>query len=153
MPIQKQGNNNLNRGKTKKRKIPPKSVCGFGKRRDAALLWSFSMSSGTRGRVSRTFYGKTWDQWIEEYGRNHQHPVNRACHSFGIPLIASSGVIALAGFFVHALWYPAAAMFVTGWTFQFVGHAFERKMPEFFRDWRFLFVGLRWWMNKVRGRV
>jgi hypothetical protein len=31
--------------------------------------------------------------------------------------------------------------------------AFERKMPEFFRDWRFLFVGFRWWMNKVRGRA
>ena len=101
--------------------------------------------------MSRTFYGKTWDQWIEEYGRSHQHPINRACHSLGIPLIVASGLIALTGFFVHALWYSAAVMFVAGWILQFVGHAFERKMPEFFRDWRFLFVGLRWWMNKVRG--
>jgi len=103
--------------------------------------------------VSHAFFGKSWDQWIEEYSRSHQHPINRACHSVGIPLIVASVVIALAALVVHALWYPAAVMFVAGWIFQFVGHAFERKMPEFFRDWRFLFVGLRWWMNKVRGRV
>jgi len=60
--------------------------------------------------------------------------------------------MALAGFFVHGLWFPAGVMFAVGWIFQFVGHAFERRMPEFFRDWRFLFVGLRWWMNEVRGR-
>jgi len=35
---------------------------------------------------------------------------------------------------------------------QFVGHAFERKLPEFFHDWRFLLVGLRWWIAKVSGR-
>ena len=68
-------------------------------------------------------------------------------------MIAGSGVIALAGVFVPALWYPTVVMFVAGWILQFVGHAFERKMPEFFRDWRFLFVGFRWWMNKVRGRA
>jgi uncharacterized membrane protein YGL010W len=101
--------------------------------------------------VSGTFYGKPWDQWIAEYGRSHQHPVNRACHTLGIPLIVISAVAAIAGFVLHALWLPAALMFVVGWILQFVGHAFERKMPEFFRDWRFLFVGLRWWMKKVRG--
>ena len=38
------------------------------------------------------------------------------------------------------------------WTLQFVGHAVERTPPEFFKDWRFLFVGLRWWIAKLRGR-
>jgi hypothetical protein len=33
------------------------------------------------------------------------------------------------------------------------GHAFEGKPPEFLHDWRFLFVGLRWWVAKIRGRV
>jgi uncharacterized membrane protein YGL010W len=42
---------------------------------------------------------------------------------------------------------------VLEWVFQFVGHAFERKPPEFFKDWRFLFVGLRWWAAKLRGKV
>jgi uncharacterized membrane protein YGL010W len=37
--------------------------------------------------------------------------------------------------------------------FQFVGHAFEGKPPEFFHDWRFLLVGARWWMAKMRGRA
>jgi len=54
---------------------------------------------------------------------------------------------------VPALWWTAAALFVAGWIFQFVGHAFEGKPPEFFHDWRFLFVGLRWWVAKMRGRA
>ena len=44
-------------------------------------------------------------------------------------------------------------LFVIGWALQFVGHAFEGKAPEFFHDWRYLFVGLRWWVAKMRGRA
>jgi uncharacterized membrane protein YGL010W len=40
-----------------------------------------------------------------------------------------------------------------GWILQFVGHYFEGKAPEFFHDWRFLLVGLRWWLAKIRGRA
>ena len=47
----------------------------------------------------------------------------------------------------------ALALFVLGWALQFVGHAFEGKPPEFFKDWRFIFVGLRWWFAKLRGRA
>ena len=47
----------------------------------------------------------------------------------------------------------AGGLFLLGWIFQFVGHAFEGKPPEFFKDWRFLFVGLRWWLAKVSGRA
>jgi len=36
---------------------------------------------------------------------------------------------------------------------QFIGHAFEGKPPEFLKDWRFLFVGLRRWFAKIRGRA
>jgi uncharacterized membrane protein YGL010W len=42
-------------------------------------------------------------------------------------------------------------LFAGGWALQFVGHAFEGTRPEFLHDWRFLFVGLRWWVAKVRG--
>ena len=80
------------------------------------------------------FAGKPWNEWIRQYGTSHQHPVNRLCHTFGIPLIAAS-----------------LPLFVVGWALQFIGHAFEGKPPEFFHDWRFLFVGLRWWIAKVRG--
>jgi len=60
---------------------------------------------------------------------------------------------AIAGFAAHGLWPWALALFVVGWIFQFVGHWYEKKPPEFLKDWRFLFVGLRWWFAKLRGRA
>jgi uncharacterized membrane protein YGL010W len=92
--------------------------------------------------------------WIAQYSASHQHPVNRLLHTLGIPMIALSIVIAAIGaLFMPALLVMAAALFVVGWIFQFIGHAFEGKPPEFFKDWRFLFVGLRWWFAKMTGRA
>ena len=96
---------------------------------------------------------RTWQDWLSEYSESHQHPANRFCHTIGIPLVASSVAIALVLPFVSELWPLAAGLFVVGWIFQFVGHAYEGKPPEFTKDWRFLFVGLRWWFAKLRGRV
>jgi uncharacterized membrane protein YGL010W len=105
---------------------------------------------------------KPMSQWVEEYGHSHQHPINRVCHAFGIPMIAVSVVLAIvigtanvvgqAGSWTSTAWLVGGALFVCGWVLQFVGHAVEGKPPEFFRDWRFLFVGLRWWLTKVVGR-
>ena len=92
-------------------------------------------------------------EWIAQYALSHQHPANRLLHTIGIPMIAISILLALAGIAVPSLWPVAGVLFVVGWLLQFVGHAFEGKPPEFFKDWRFLFVGLRWWLAKVRGRV
>lgn len=97
--------------------------------------------------------GRSWDEWIARYGRSHEHPVNRLCHTIGIPLIALSIPLFVAALFVPGLWRVAPALFIVGWIFQFVGHAFEGKPPEFFHDWRFLLVGLRWWLAKIRGRA
>jgi uncharacterized membrane protein YGL010W len=97
--------------------------------------------------------GRSWDDWIAQYATSHQHPVNRFCHTLGIPLIVFSIVIGAVGVFVSGLWTTAIILFVIGWVLQFVGHAFEGKPPEFFHDWRFLFVGLRWWFAKIRGRA
>jgi uncharacterized membrane protein YGL010W len=96
---------------------------------------------------------KTWDEWIAQYATSHQHPVNRVCHTVGIPLIALSIPLFVVALVVPGFWKVPLALFVVGWVFQFVGHAFEGKPPEFFNDWRFLFVGLRWWVAKVRGRA
>ena len=93
------------------------------------------------------------EQWIAQYASSHQHPVNRACHTLGIPTIVLSLILALAGLFLHSLWPYAMGLFVLGWVLQFIGHAFEGKRPEFFHDWRFLLVGVRWWWAKVRGRA
>jgi uncharacterized membrane protein YGL010W len=93
-------------------------------------------------------------EWIAQYSESHQHPTNRLLHTLGIPMIAVSIVMAVVGFTVlPSLVVPAAALFVIGWIFQFIGHAVEGKPPEFFKDWRFLFVGLRWWFAKVSGRA
>ena len=95
----------------------------------------------------------TNEQWIAQYGSSHTHPVNRACHTLGIPIILMAVLIFIASIFVHGLWPYALGLFVIGWIFQFVGHAFEGKPPEFFHDWRFLFVGVRWWWAKIQGKA
>ena len=43
----------------------------------------------------------------------------------------------------------AIPMFTVGWTFQFIGHAFEGKKPSFVDDRRQLLTGLLWWTQKV----
>ncbi len=96
---------------------------------------------------------RTSEQWIEQYASSHRHPVNRACHTLGIPTILLSLPVFAGGIFFHRLLPYAWALFIGGWIFQFVGHAFERKAPEFFHDWRFLFVGVRWWWAKIHGRA
>jgi uncharacterized membrane protein YGL010W len=96
---------------------------------------------------------RSWDEWIAQYATSHQHPVNRICHTIGIPLIALSIPLFVVALVVPGFWKIPLALFVVGWVFQFVGHAFEGKPPEFLKDWRFLFVGLRWWIAKLRGRA
>jgi uncharacterized membrane protein YGL010W len=92
-------------------------------------------------------------EWVAEYAKSHTHPLNRLCHTIGIPVIALSILIAPLSFVIAAFWVIPLAMFAGGWVLQFVGHAFERKPPEFFKDWRFLLVGLRWWFAKLSGRA
>jgi len=99
------------------------------------------------------FGGRTSEQWIAQYATSHQNPVNRACHTFGIPIILVSLALFLGSIAYHSLWKAALGLFLFGWVLQFIGHAFERKAPEFFHDWRFLFVGVRWWVAKLRGRA
>ena len=93
------------------------------------------------------------DDLVTRYAASHQHPVNRFCHTIGIPMIGVSLALFAASLLVAGLWRIALALFVVGWIFQFVGHAFEGKPPEFFHDWRFLFVGARWWLAKIRGQA
>jgi uncharacterized membrane protein YGL010W len=94
--------------------------------------------------------GRTWSEWIDEYARSHRHPVNRACHTIGIPLVVLSLLVATGALFQPILWMAALGLFVVGWIFQFVGHAYEGTRPEFFKDLRFLLVGVRWWLDKTK---
>jgi len=85
-----------------------------------------------------------WTQLFDKYKSDHQDPRNQACHKIGIPMIALSFPI---GATIVGL--PlAAALFMTGWGFQFVGHFFEGKKPSFVDDKRSLAVGLVWCLEK-----
>jgi uncharacterized membrane protein YGL010W len=96
--------------------------------------------------------GRTSEQWVAQYAQSHQNRINRLCHTFGIPLIVLSLAVLGVSIFYHPLWVYAAGLFVFGWILQFIGHAFEGKEPEFFHDWRFLLVGVRWWWAKMSGK-
>ena len=60
-------------------------------------------------------------------------------HSIGIPLIA----ISVPLFFFNWRW--ALVVFISGWIFQFVGHAIEGNQPAFFHNPFYLLVG-PWWL-------
>jgi uncharacterized membrane protein YGL010W len=86
-----------------------------------------------------------WTELMRRYAEDHRDPRNQACHKIGIPLIAASLPVGAT-----VIGLPlAAAMFTTGWTFQFIGHVFEGKKPSFVDDKRNLVVGLLWWFEKV----
>ena len=72
---------------------------------------------------------KSWNEWIAEYSKSHQNPINRVCHTIGIPMIVLSLLMLVAALFVSGLWIWAIALFASGWVFQFIGHAFEGKKP------------------------
>ena len=97
--------------------------------------------------------GKTWEEWIAEYSESHQNKINQLTHTFGIPMIALSLFLIIPSIFIGGLWKIAVWLFIIGWVLQFIGHYFEGKPPEFLKDWRFLFVGLRWWLAKMKGKI
>lgn len=96
---------------------------------------------------------RTSEEWIAQYATSHTHPVNRLLHTLGIPMIAISLPLFVGAWFAPRLWPLPVTLFIVGWICQFVGHGFEGKPPEFFKDPRFLLVGLRWWFAKLRGRA
>lgn len=87
------------------------------------------------------------DSFIENYKAKHRHPLNRLSHSVGIPLI----VISLPFFFFNWRW--ALALFVVGWTLQFVGHAIEGNQPAFFKNPMYLLVGPWWLMRRAVAAI
>jgi uncharacterized membrane protein YGL010W len=49
-------------------------------------------------------------------------------------MIALSIPLLLIAPFMRGFWKIAVGLFLSGWGFQFVGHAFEGRSPEFFKD-------------------
>lgn len=92
---------------------------------------------------------RTLASWIEEYEGSHQHPVNKWLHLAGIPAFAASLPLILLALILPRLWRLPAALFTFGLIAQLAGHAVEGRAPEFLKNWRFLVVGLRWWLDRV----
>ena len=100
---------------------------------------------------NKQIFGRDVDEWIDEYALSHQNRLNQFRHTIGIPSIVIGLLLLPIGFFWLWCLYAGVTLFVLGWVFQFIGHAFEGKPPEFLKDWRFLFIGLRWWIRKIKG--
>jgi len=84
---------------------------------------------------------------LANYKAKHQHPLNRLCHSIGIPMITVSWPL----FFFYWRW--ALLLFVVGWTLQFVGHAIEGNQPAFFKNPVYFFVGPLWLLRRAASLV
>ncbi|WP_139488719.1 Mpo1-like protein [Brevibacillus dissolubilis] len=85
--------------------------------------------------------------FMERYKRDHQHPVNKATHAIGIPMI----VVSIPLFFWS--WFWALVLFVVGWIFQFVGHYFEGNPPSFLKNPIFLLIGPLWILRRLYNAV
>ena len=72
-------------------------------------------------------------------------------------LLAMAVLYAIALVLVHAMGgrvLPvSAAIFVTAWIAQFVGHKIEGKKPSFFEDLQYLWVGPLFVLGKLFGRL
>src|SRR5688500_15616397 len=96
---------------------------------------------------------RTSKERIDQYAESHQHPINRTLHTLGIPIIAISLPLFEVAWLGGGWWASPVTLFSVGWILKFVSQALEGKPPEFLKDPRFLFVGLRWWFAKTRGRA
>ena len=85
--------------------------------------------------------------FIENYQAKHQHPLNKLCHSVGIPMI----VISLPLFFFNWRW--GLTLFVVGWILQFLGHAIQGNQPAFFKNPVYLLVGPLWLLRRAAAAV
>jgi uncharacterized membrane protein YGL010W len=80
-----------------------------------------------------------------------------ALYYFRLAGVAALGaVVALVLDYFISLWvsWPVAiGMFVAGWIFQFVGHAYEGKSPAFLRNLQHLLIGPFWIVALLQARL
>lgn len=82
------------------------------------------------------------------YAANHQHPVNRALHALGIPVIACCSIAALLGpGVVGVSRRTAVAGVAAGSALLLVGHAIEGNRPAIFARRSAVFEAIGWWVG------
>src|SRR5438094_5943599 len=92
---------------------------------------------------------RMFDLAMRAYGEEHQHPINKACHMIGIPMIVASLPL------IPTAPPVGVSLFTLGWAFQFAGHYFEGKKPTFTRRPINLALGPVWvtieWLELLTG--
>jgi hypothetical protein len=66
-----------------------------------------------------------WQREFELYLHEHRHPLNRACHVVGIPLLTVTALFAL----VRLDWRIFVVGWTVGWALQLAGHRIEGNRP------------------------
>ncbi|MFY0614929.1 MAG: DUF962 domain-containing protein [Hyphomicrobiaceae bacterium] len=97
--------------------------------------------------------GRPREELLAEYIADHQNPINKRMHMFGIPAVLLAVLLWLAAPFVAGAWLWALILTPIGIALQLIGHRFEGKPPSAQSDWRFLLIGLGWWVRYVFGKV
>ena len=97
--------------------------------------------------------GRPREELMADYIADHQNPINKRMHMFGIPSVFIAVLLWLLAPYFAGLWVAALVFSVIGVGLQLLGHQFEGKPPSASSDWRFLIIGLMWWLKFVRGKV
>lgn len=112
------------------------------------------LEAGWRARRP-SFEGDLPERWryaTRFYAETHRHPVNRALHMAGIPMIVVGAVGLLSMPSYTPPWALAAGSFATGWALNVVGHAvFEKNRPAFADDPLSFIAGPIWDLQQLRG--
>jgi hypothetical protein len=82
------------------------------------------------------------------YASEHRHPVNRALHLVGIPVVLLSLAAVISPWRPFG-WTRANAMMLQagGWALLFAGHAIEGNRPAILKDPTAAITGLVWWIR------
>jgi uncharacterized membrane protein YGL010W len=97
--------------------------------------------------------GRPYGELMKLYIADHQNPTNKAFHIIGIPTVVVTIVLWLLAPYFEGLWVWAAILTPIGIAMQLIGHRYEGKPPSATNDWRFLIIGVAWWVRAMRGKA
>jgi uncharacterized membrane protein YGL010W len=65
--------------------------------------------------------------WLETWLQRHRHPVSRALHAVGIPMLVLAGAVAVwqLAHWRWDLWYRPVGLLVISYLLQWIGHRVE----------------------------
>jgi uncharacterized membrane protein YGL010W len=108
-------------------------------------------------RQSNDFDGtwaERWQKALEFYEATHLHPVNRALHTAGIPLILGGAVGMIAFKPYRPFWAASAGSFTFGWVLNFIGHGvYEKNAPAFADDPLSFLAGPVWDLRRIQEKL